>query len=311
MLLYFENLSLDPYFNQAFEEYIFENYLEDEILLLWRNGPAVVCGSYQNVFAEVNVPKAMDAGVAIVRRSSGGGTVYHDEGNLNYTYIRSCKAEEVTYGPFIEPMVKALGAIGIPAEMNRTCDIAIDGLKVSGSAQKIVKDRVLHHGTLLYRCDLKALKAIANGQRESFESKGTKSVPWPVTNMADHVAGQPVEMEEFMAGLKAEFEKMFPIEERRLSEEELAKVRAAAKEKYQSWEWTFGKSPAFTCRRAFTYGGEEIELSYSARRGIIEEISFTPEKKAWADALRGRRLCVEELKELFEGEASDLYRHIF
>ena len=310
-MLYFENRSLDPYFNQAFEEYIFENYPDDEILLLWRNGPAVVCGSYQNVFAEVNVPKAMDAGVAIVRRPSGGGTVYHDEGNLNYTYIRSCKAEEVTYGPFIEPMVKALNAIGIPAEMNRTCDIAIDGLKVSGSAQKIVKDRVLHHGTLLYRCDLKALKAIANGQRDSFESKGTKSVPWPVTNMADHIAGKPMEMEDFMAGLKAEFEKMFSVEERRLSEEELEKIRTAAREKYQNWDWTYGKSPAFTCKRRFEFNGEEIALSYSAKRGVIEEIEFTPAKKTWSDALRGKRLCAEELQELFTGEEKELYRYIF
>ena len=310
-MLYFENNSLDPYFNQAFEEYIFENYPDDEILLLWRNGPAVVCGSYQNVFAEVNVPKALDAGVAIVRRPSGGGTVYHDEGNLNYTYIRSCKAEEVTYGPFIEPMVKALNAIGIPAEMNRTCDIAIDNLKVSGSAQKIVKDRVLHHGTLLYRCDLTSLKAIANGQRDSFESKGTKSVPWPVTNMADHVAGEPMEMADFKAGLKAEFAKMFALEERCLSEAELEKVRAAAKEKYQSWEWTFGKSPAFTCRRTFAYKGEELSLSYSAKRGVIEEIEFAPEKKEWSDILRGKRLCVEELKALFDGEEKDLYRYIF
>ncbi len=308
-MLYFENLSLDPYFNQAFEEHIFENYPQDEILLLWRNGPAVVCGSYQNVFAEVNVPKAIDAGVAIVRRPSGGGTVYHDEGNLNYTYIRSCKAEEVTYGPFIEPMVKALNAIGIPARMNRTCDIAIDDLKVSGSAQKIVKDRVLHHGTLLYRCDLKALKSIANGQRESFTSKGTKSMPWPVTNMADHMAGKPMEMEEFMARLRTEFEKQFSIEERRLSEEELTRIRAAAKEKYQSWEWTFGKSPAFTCCRTFPYEGEEITLSYSAKRGVIEEICFMPEKKEWAEALLGKRLCVEELKAALENE--ELYRYIF
>ena len=310
-MLYFENRSLDPYFNQAFEEYIFENYPDDEILLLWRNGPAVVCGSYQNVFAEVNVPKAIDAGVAIVRRPSGGGTVYHDEGNLNYTYIRSCNPKEVTYGPFIEPMVKALNAIGIPAQMNRTCDIAIDGLKVSGSAQKIVKDRVLHHGTLLYRCDLKALKAIANGQRDSFESKGTKSVPWPVTNMADHIAGEPMEMTDFIAGLKAEFEKMFSVEERQLTEEELEKIRTAAKEKYQNWDWTYGKSPAFVCNRSFVFNGEEIALSYSAKRGVIEEIEFTPAKPAWSDALKGKRLCVEELCELFEGEEKDLYRHIF
>ena len=118
-------------------------------------------------------------------------------------------------------------------------------------------------------------------------------------------------MEDFMAGLKAEFEKMFSVEERRLSKEELEKIRTAAREKYQNWDWTYGKSPAFTCKRRFEFNGEEIALSYSAKRGVIEEIEFTPAKKTWSDALRGKRLCAEELQELFAGEEKELYRYIF
>ena len=172
-MLYFENSSTDPFFNQAFEDFIFNTYPDDDIFLLWRNRPAVVCGCYQNLFAEVDVPEAQARGVALVRRISGGGTVYHDLGKINYSFIRDNDDLALRYDVFLTPVVEALNRIGAPVSINRKSDIAIDGLKVSGSAQKATSRRVLHHGTLLYDCDLEALSALSNGQRAYFETKGT------------------------------------------------------------------------------------------------------------------------------------------
>ena len=135
-VIYIENNAHDPAFNQAFEEYVFERVASEEtILMLWRNAPAVVCGCYQNAFAEVDMLRAAERGVAVIRRISGGGTVYHDLGNVNYSVIAPADGE-VDYARFIAPVVEALNDLGVPAAMNRTCDIAVNGLKVSGSAQK-------------------------------------------------------------------------------------------------------------------------------------------------------------------------------
>ena len=140
--------------------------------MLWRNGTAAVCESYQNVFAEVNVPAAQRRGMAIVRRPSGGGTVFHDLGNLNYTLIKHCDVARLDYAQFLSPMIAALNRLGIPVTMNQASDIAIDGKKVSGSAQPVAKGRALHHGTLLYNTALHDLISVANGKRSYYFYSG-------------------------------------------------------------------------------------------------------------------------------------------
>ena len=311
--IYIENTSNDPYFNQAFEEYIFNNYTEGDIFLLWRNRPAVVCGCYQNIFAEVNAIEAEAADVALIRRISGGGTVYHDLGNINYSMIVSKEDLELNYEMFLEPMVRALNRIGAPVSINRKSDISIDGLKVSGSAQKATMRRILHHGTLLYDCDLGVLSALSNGQRPHFETKGVASVPWPVTNIRPHMADQSMSTEEFEAAILSSIAEEYTIERRELSDEELAEVRELAKSKYQSWDWTFGKSPSFICRSKFELDGTETSLEYSSKKGVIEEIAFAPAVPELEEALTGRRLDMDEIKELlssYEGY-SEIYKYIF
>ena len=135
-MIQIETTSHDPFFNQAFEDYVFRTYREGDVLLLWRNRPAVVVGCYQNICREVHVRALLDRGIPVVRRMSGGGTVYHDLGNLNYTLI-SDQTGPLDYDRCLEPVIRALNALGIPAQKNRTCDIAVDGKKISGSAQKI------------------------------------------------------------------------------------------------------------------------------------------------------------------------------
>lgn len=311
-MLYIPNPSHDPYYNQAFEEFVFSTFQAEDILLLWRNGPAVVCGSYQNVFAEVNVPEAKRRGIAIVRRPSGGGTVFHDLGNLNYTLIKSCAAERIDYTQFLTPVIAALNRMGVPVTMNRTSDIAIGGKKVSGSAQRVVKDRVLHHGTLLYDTALQDLTAAANGKRAYFETKGVASVPWPVTNMIDHMADRSMSVEGFQQRLLETLGQEVPIEVYQLTAAEQQKVQELAESKYRTWEWTFGRSPAFTYRRSFTLDGTEQYVEYQAAKGIIRQIRFEPAQPQLSDALAGLRLEPQEIqKALRDQGAEELYLYLF
>ncbi|MGM9618542.1 MAG: lipoate--protein ligase [Oscillospiraceae bacterium] len=312
-MLYIPNPSHDPYYNQAFEEFVFNTIRGEDVLLLWRSAPAVVCGCYQNVFAEVSVPEALARGVAVVRRPSGGGTVFHDLGNLNYTLIRSCDAERVEYESFLRPVVAALRRVGVPASVNRTSDIAVDGLKVSGSAQRVVKGRVLHHGTLLYSTALGELTALANGRRAFFESKGVPSVPWPVTNMIEHMEDRSLSVGQFQQRLLEALGENGGIETYRLTAEEERQVRELAESKYRSWEWNFGKSPAFTYRRRFTLHGAERQVAYQANKGVIREISFDPPEPALSEALTGRRLELTELRALLRylPGYEELYLYLF
>ena len=296
-MLLIRNTSHDPYYNQAFEEYVFQKFREGTILMLWRSTPAVVCGCFQNVFAEVDVNHALEQGVAVVRRITGGGTVYHDLGNWNYTIIGDASMEQIQYQRYLEPIVHALRRIGVPASMNRESDIAIDGKKISGSAQKIVKGRILHHGTLLYHCDLAALSSLANGQRDYFESKAVKSVPWPVTNMIDHMENRSLSPEQFGERLLASIAEEYSLEPLKLSEEELAEIEKLADEKYRTWEWNFGKNSAFSYRREFLYQGQKIRVEYQARKGVITEFSVWPENPKLSQALSGKRLSLDEISE--------------
>lgn len=270
-MVYYVNDSRDPFYNQAFEEYLFRNAPQDDVLLLWRSRPAVVCGSYQNLFAEAHLPTARARGVAVVRRETGGGAVYHDLGNVNYTRICRCEDGHADYERFILPVVDALRRMGINARMNRTCDIAIGDEKISGSAQKIANGRVLHHGTLLYSADLTALRALANGARSHYSTKSIASVPQPVTNISAHWnAGLPVEAFEQMllrelAGGDAQ--------RADLPAEALDEIARLAREKYASWQWTYGKTPAFTFENNAAFAGAPVTVRYEAKHGVILQIT--------------------------------------
>ena len=314
-MIYFSNESTDPYFNQAFEEYIFENVSGEDVFLLWKNSPAVVCGCYQNIFAEVNVSEAIKKNIAIVRRISGGGTVFHDLGNINYTFITSGRKEGEEYSAFIKPIVAALNEIGIPAELNRNSDIAVNGLKVSGSAQRMVKGRVMHHGTLLFDSDLKFLTSTANGQSVHYTSKGIKSVPWPVTNMKDYAADKNMTVDEFKERLRQYIVGKGSAAQK-LSEGETEQVKRLAEEKYKSWDWTFGRSPAYTFEKQSEIDGEIITAEYSAKKAVIEEISITSDMKVYArlcERLKGQKVVPAEIEKIcFEETGNEnFYKILF
>ena len=281
-MIQIETTSHDPYFNQAFEDYVFRTYREGDVLLLWRNRPAVVVGCYQNICREVHMRALLDRGIPVVRRMSGGGTVYHDLGNLNYTLI-SDQTGPLDYDRCLEPVIRALNALGVPAQKNRTCDIAVDGKKISGSAQKIAGGRVLHHGTLLFDSDLSLLDEITTGRKnDAFCSKGTESAICTVTNLRPYLNDC-----EIVTFAKRLAEQLLPpgSEQIRLTEPQLAEVRRLADETYHAWDWTWGKTPAFTYEKSAEFSGKPIFVRYEARRGLLRNAEVR------SDALDAQALC--------------------
>ena len=256
-MLTVRNVSHDPFYNQAFEEYIYQAYLDDDIFLLWQNAPAVVVGSYQNICREVHVDALRQRGIPVVRRISGGGTVYHDLGNVNYTYIIRTNGA-LDYDAVLSPVIAALNAIG--------------DLKISGSAQRMTKGRLLHHGTLLFSSDLGVLDQITTHRKnDCFQSKGTQSAICTVTNIREHLA-RPMTIEEFRERL---LDRMVPPGSPRLTltPEQEAEVCRLRDEKYRSWEWTWGKTPAFAYEKTGVFAGAPIRVAYQAKRGIVSGVT--------------------------------------
>lgn len=305
-MLTVENPSRDPFYNQAFEEFVFETFQEEDVLLLWRNAPAVIVGSHQNICREVHLPSLRSMGIPVVRRMSGGGTVYHDLGNLNYTRIAP-QDRMPDYDSALEPVISALNDLGIPAKKRRSCDIAIGEQKISGSAQRVTGGRVLHHGTLLFDSDLRVLDQITTqNKNDCFQTKGTESAICAVTNIRDHLE-RDLTLEAFQAAL---LERLLPPDGKKLvlTEAQVQAVERLRDEKYHSWQWTWGKTPTFTYEKAGSFGGVPIRVTYSAKRGMLSGVSVESALLDCAEAVRrleGARLDPDDMETLCRDLAGD------
>ena len=298
-MITFINRSTDPYYNLAFEEYIFRTFREEDIFLVWQNAPCVVAGSGQNLCREVRPARLRRMGIPMLRRVSGGGTVYHDLGNVNYSLI-TAQEGPTDYEKSLAPVIAALNRIGVPAGRRGVCDLAIGEKKISGSAQRAADGRLLHHGTLLFEADLEMLDRItSNGKNEHVQSKGTPSAISTVTNIRPCLADD-MTLEEFKVRL---LEEMVPDRSGWLSltEDQETEVRQLREEKYLSWQWTWGKTPGFTFQREGVFAGEPFQARYQARRGIVSDAAIVcpaiDGEKA-AALLNGARLDPEGFAEI-------------
>ena len=297
---YLETGSTDPCRNLATEQYILENRREGDWLMLWQNANTVVIGLNQNAAEEIDQAFVEEHGVTVVRRMTGGGAVYHDLGNLNYSFITDLgKAEELSIRRFTEPVCRALAALGIRAETSGRNDILVDGKKVSGVAQRVFRGRILHHGTLLFDSDMGMVAGALRVDPAKFQSKSAKSVRSRVGNIRDHLP-EGTTLAEFWACLLMELTRDGLIREQ-LSETELAQISRNAEDKYRSWDWTYGHSPDYDYRNRRRWEGGSLEVRLSAHDGRIRQIAFYGDYMA-ADssedlirALSGVRLEAEAL----------------
>lgn len=270
---YLETGSVDPRYNLAFEEYILRNRKDGDYLLLWQNENTVVIGQNQNAMEEVNLPFVEAHHVSIVRRSTGGGAVYHDLGNLNYSFITDAEnADRQTMLRFTEPIVTALRSLGLDANAAGRNDILVDGRKVSGTAQRLYQGRILHHGTLLFSVNKEMMARTLNADPEKFQSKSAKSVRSRTANIKDFLA-EETNIGTFWAYLKESLtDKDYVIGS--LSDDELEQIEELKREKYDTWEWNIGRSPKCTLRNKRRWSGGSLEVVATVERGTLADIAF-------------------------------------
>ena len=236
-----------PEFNIASEEYLLKQK-GGYYVYIWRNAPAVIVGVNQNTIKEVNLKYTSDNGIKVVRRLTGGGAVYHDLNNVCYTIIAPYKSEENAFIKWTTPIIDFLKTLGINAQFSGRNDITIDGLKISGNAQTVYKDRVMHHGTLLFDTKLNVLADALKENKLKTESKGIKSVRARVTNIKSYLS-EDFTSQKFISLLINHLKKSY--KQYTFTEEDLNNIDNLVKDKYSTYSWNIGESPK--CTNTFTY----------------------------------------------------------
>ena len=260
----------DAYFNLASEAYLLKrkggNYV-----YLWRNAPAVIVGVNQNAVEEVNLGFTEANGIKVVRRMTGGGAVYHDLFNINYTVIAPYDPTVNNYVKFTAPVIEYLNDLGVKAEFSGRNDITVDGRKISGNAQTIYGDKIMHHGTLLFNTDMSVLADALKPNKLKIQSKGIKSVRARVTNIYENL---PVKtsVEEFLKGLSEYFKK--DCEEYTLTDEDIAEINKLSAEKYSTYGWNIGRSPKGANRAEARFPFGILSVSFDTENGLITNACF-------------------------------------
>ncbi len=268
------NKSIEPYFNLAAEEHLFSNYQEN-IFMLWRNDKAIIVGKHQNTLSEINYEYVKENNIKVVRRLSGGGAVFHDLGNLNFTFIENGKKENlVDFRKYVQPIIHILNKIGINAKFEGRNDLTIDGKKFSGNAEHVVRERVLHHGTILFSSKMSDLTKALKVNELKFSDKAVKSVRSRVTNIEDHLTTD-LNIEQFIELVFNSILEMYPDSKpHSFSDDDIQTINQLVERKYSTWEWNFGYSPEYNFHKALKTIGGTIEISLFAYQGVIKEFKF-------------------------------------
>ncbi|MDR0814619.1 MAG: lipoate--protein ligase family protein, partial [Bacteroidales bacterium] len=263
----------DPFFNLAAEEYLFRHVAEP-CFLLWCNEPAVIVGRHQNALAEINYPYIKQHDIKVIRRLSGGGTVYHDAGNLNFSFIDNRKnAESVDFTKYQTVIIAMLRTFGIQAEAGKRNELLLGGKKISGTADHVTNKRILHHGTLLFSAGLTAVEEALRVPTGKFKDKAIQSVRSQVTNISLHLSA-PMDMATFRAQVFRYMMKHLPnAREYNYSQADLQSIEHLRNEKYMTWEWNFGQSPQYEMKNAINAAGDTVSMK--VQNGILREIHFS------------------------------------
>lgn len=273
---YIVNTSNDPAYNVALEAYAFQKLTDiDEIFILWINEPAIIIGRHQNTIQEINKEFIDKNGIHVVRRLSGGGSVYHDLNNLNYTIISNNTQEGAfDFQTFSKPVIDTLAKLGVKAEFTGRNDLEINGQKFAGNAQAYYKGRMMHHGCLLFDVDMSVLGQALKVSKDKIESKGIKSVRARVTNIVDHLSDK-ITVQEFSDAILAQMKEEYPeMDEYVLSDAELSEIQAMRDNQFATWDWTYGKAPEYTIERGVRYPAGKITTYANVENSTIKSVKI-------------------------------------
>ncbi|RRA65040.1 lipoate--protein ligase [Streptococcus agalactiae] len=273
---YIVNTSNDPAYNVALEAYAFQKLTDiDEIFILWINEPAIIIGRHQNTIQEINKEFIDKNGIHVVRRLSGGGAVYHDLNNLNYTIISNNTQEgALDFQTFSKPVIDTLAKLGVKAEFTGRNDLEINGQKFAGNAQAYYKGRMMHHGCLLFDVDMSVLGQALKVSKDKIESKGIKSVRARVTNIVDHLSDK-ITVQEFSDAILAQMKEEYPeMDEYVLSDAELSEIQAMRDNQFATWDWTYGKAPEYTIERGVRYPAGKITTYANVENSTIKSVKI-------------------------------------
>ena len=312
---FIQNRITDPYFNLALEEFLLR-HVPYESCMLWQSRASVVIGKHQNALAEVNVPFVWGENIPVIRRLSGGGTVFHGSGNLNFTLIREGESGKlIDFKKHTQPVIAFLNNLGIPARFEGKNDLRVHGLKISGNAEHVLKNRVLHHGTLLFDSDLKQLNEAISVRPGRYVDKSVQSVRSRVANVSDFLP-EPISFGDFKSKLELylksffqqELQKKgrdFDISDHHLSDEQIGTVREIAREKYTTWEWNYGYSPDYTFSGYSEMAHGVLKSKLFVRKGVVEEAfcEYVSSGSPWtllASDLKGKQHRPDVILELLK-----------
>lgn len=303
----------DPAFNLAVEEWVLR-HADSDVFMLWRNAPSIIVGRNQNTRAQINEAFVQERGIPVVRRLSGGGAVFHDLGNINFTFISTDAGGAMDFQRFTDPIVRALQGMGVACSFEGRNDLVIDGKKISGNAQYMHKNKVLHHGTLLFSATMTDLSGALKVDAEKYRDKAVQSVAKRVTNIAAHLP-EPMDVETFMHRLMADVTGGFSVEKLGLAPQEIHNAELLAQRKYRAWDWNFGASPAYSFHKSTRTPGGLLEVHLESDEGVITAIRllgdfFGRRDVAELEALltgcrHDQRAVLERLEQLGQLERQD------
>lgn len=273
-MLFINHNNINPYFNHAAEEYVLKNF-DDECFMLWRNSPCILIGKNQNAFAEINTAYVKENNIIVVRRLTGGGAVFNDLGNINFTFISRNKGDiNSNFRKFTLPILKALDSLGINANFSGRNDITIDGKKISGNAQYYYKDKVLHHGTLLFSSSISNLSEALKVNPLKIKSKGVNSVSARVTNIRNYLNNDMdvLQFKNYITSFVMDY-----FNEKNLynfTDYDFKNINTIMEDRFSKFSWNFGRNPEYEFRKEIRFKGGTIEVNFNVVNGYINDLKF-------------------------------------